>query len=105
VSAAGVRARAPARVPRPLAGARARTDPAPDVNPRSHPMCRTLCVVAAVLAAPAAGRADEVDEFIRGEREKMKIPGLTVAVVKDGEVVKAAGYGLANVEHNVPATR
>jgi len=34
---------------------------------------------------------------------KQQIPGLTIAVVKDGKIIKAEGYGLANVELNVPA--
>jgi len=32
------------------------------------------------------------------------IPGLSVAVVQAGEPVLVEGYGLANVEHSVPAT-
>jgi CubicO group peptidase (beta-lactamase class C family) len=35
--------------------------------------------------------------------ELQKIPGLSMAVVRNGEIVKARGYGLANVELNVPA--
>jgi CubicO group peptidase (beta-lactamase class C family) len=45
-----------------------------------------------------------VDEYVKAEMQKQKIPGLSIAVVKNGEVVKAQGYGLANVELNVPAT-
>src|SRR5262249_53007744 len=37
------------------------------------------------------------------EMQKQRIPGLSLAVVKEGKVIKAEGYGLANVEHNVPA--
>lgn len=33
------------------------------------------------------------------------VPGLTLAVLRDGRVLKAQGYGLANVEHEVPAKR
>ena len=32
------------------------------------------------------------------------IPGLSLAVVQDGKVVKSKAYGLANIELNVPAT-
>jgi D-alanyl-D-alanine carboxypeptidase len=32
------------------------------------------------------------------------IPGVSVAVVKDGRLVKAAGYGIANLELQAPAT-
>ncbi|MHC5827399.1 MAG: serine hydrolase domain-containing protein, partial [Nostoc sp.] len=35
---------------------------------------------------------------------KNQIPGLSVAVVQEGEPVLVKGYGLANVEHSVPAT-
>jgi CubicO group peptidase (beta-lactamase class C family) len=34
---------------------------------------------------------------------KYKIPGLSVAVVKKGRVLKLKGYGIANVEFDVPA--
>ena len=34
----------------------------------------------------------------------MKIPGTSVAVVRNGKIIKAAGYGFANIELNVPAT-
>ena len=36
--------------------------------------------------------------------EKQHVPGLAVAVVRDGEIVLAKGYGLANVELQVPVT-
>lgn len=31
-------------------------------------------------------------------------PGVAVLVAKDGEVVLRKGYGLANIEHNIPIT-
>jgi CubicO group peptidase (beta-lactamase class C family) len=36
--------------------------------------------------------------------EKGQIPGLSIAAVKDGEVVYARGFGARNVEQNLPAT-
>jgi CubicO group peptidase (beta-lactamase class C family) len=57
----------------------------------------------ALAQAPSAS-GDRVDEFIRAAREQMYVPGLAVAVVKDGELVKSAAYGMANVEYGVPAT-
>jgi CubicO group peptidase (beta-lactamase class C family) len=44
----------------------------------------------------------KVDEYIRFEMKQQKIPGVSLAVIKNGEVVYAKGYGLANVEHMVP---
>jgi CubicO group peptidase (beta-lactamase class C family) len=45
--------------------------------------------------------AKNVDEFIRAEMERQKIPGVSVAVVKDGKPLIVKGYGLSNVEHQV----
>ena len=49
------------------------------------------------------GIAEQVDTYIEAEMQKRKIPGLSLAVVKDGQVLIAKGYGYANVEHQVPA--
>ena len=35
---------------------------------------------------------------------RQKVPGVAVAVVRKGQAIVAKGYGLANVEHNVPVT-
>lgn len=43
-----------------------------------------------------------VDAFIKSEMEKQKIPGVALAVLRDGKLILAKGYGLANVEHQVP---
>ena len=56
-----------------------------------------------LTAAPSA-HADRVDDYIRARMRWEHIPGLSLAVIKDGKVVRAKGYGLANVETNTPAT-
>ena len=48
--------------------------------------------------------SQKADEAINALRVQMKIPGTSVAVVRDGRIIKATGYGLANVELNVPVT-
>ena len=45
-----------------------------------------------------------IDDYIRSVMTKNQIPGLSVAVVQEGEPVLVKGYGLANIEHSVPAT-
>jgi CubicO group peptidase (beta-lactamase class C family) len=45
-----------------------------------------------------------IDRFVSEEMSRQKIPGMAVAVVKNGEVVLAKGYGFANLEHQVPVT-
>ena len=49
-----------------------------------------------------AGQSKEVDRYIRGWMEKRHIPGVSLIVIKNGKVVKASSYGVANVELNVP---
>lgn len=44
----------------------------------------------------------KVDEFIKAEMQKQKIPGVSVAVIRNGEIIHVKGYGYANVEHQVP---
>ena len=48
--------------------------------------------------------SQRADEAINALRNQMKIPGTSVAVVRDGKIIKATGYGLANIELNVPVT-
>lgn len=48
----------------------------------------------------------QVDEMVTAMLAcKPKISGVTLAVVKDGKAIVQKGYGLANREKNVPATR
>jgi len=46
--------------------------------------------------------ADKVDAYISGQLKAQHIPGLALGVVSDGKMVMAKGYGLCNVELNVP---
>ena len=61
-----------------------------------------LILGCALVAAPVCG--DEVDDYLRAAMEELKIPGLSIAIVRDGEAVRLQGYGLANVELEVPVT-
>ncbi|QMU31120.1 serine hydrolase domain-containing protein [Adhaeribacter radiodurans] len=47
----------------------------------------------------------EIDAFVKKEMAEVGIPGLAVAVVKDGKVLHAGTYGIANVEWNQPVTQ
>ena len=44
----------------------------------------------------------KIDEYIKTEMQKQKIPGVSLAVIRDGQLIYAKGYGFANVEHQVP---
>ena len=58
-----------------------------------------LCLV----AAPAFAREDGIDRYATKFIAENRIPGLSLAVVRDGKVLKAAGYGYANLEWKSPA--
>lgn len=66
--------------------------------------------IASCLATPALSQSDlsqfsdRVDAYVKNHMKTEKVPGMAVAVLKDGRVVHAKGYGLANLEHQVPVT-
>jgi D-alanyl-D-alanine carboxypeptidase len=47
---------------------------------------------------------DKTDDFVKTEMQRQHIPGVSLAVIKNGKIIKIKGYGLANVETNVPVT-
>lgn len=64
----------------------------------------SLLSIFLLISSVSAQTADKVDEFIKSEMQKQHIPGVSVAVIKDGKPIKIKGYGLANVETNTPVT-
>lgn len=44
----------------------------------------------------------QVDSLVAAEMRWQRTPGVSLAVVRDGRIVLAKGYGLANIEHQVP---
>ena len=61
-------------------------------------------LLAALVASPQADPVTAVDAFVRAEIARQRIPGVAVGVVKAGKVLVSRGFGLANVEHQVPVT-
>ena len=45
-----------------------------------------------------------IDQYVRDEIRRQRIPAVSVAVLRNGRVILARGYGYANLEHRVPAT-
>jgi CubicO group peptidase (beta-lactamase class C family) len=46
----------------------------------------------------------EIDRYIKKEMQELGVPGMAVAVVKDGKVLHSNTYGIANIEYNLPVT-
>lgn len=57
-----------------------------------------------LLCACAPAWADNIDAYIMTQMQKRHVPGVSLAVIRDGRLIKARAYGLANVELNVPVT-
>lgn len=53
-------------------------------------------------ALSVAAPRDTVDRFIAAEMACKHIPGVSIAVVRGGKVIRAEGYGVADLEHEIP---
>ncbi|MEK6262387.1 MAG: serine hydrolase [Planctomycetota bacterium] len=58
-------------------------------------------VTCLLLLSPRVARADDrfagMDAYIREAMQKWEVPGLAIAIVKDGELVLARGYGVCEL--------
>ncbi len=57
-----------------------------------------------LLLLPPIVKADEVDNIVRTWMAERQIPGSTLIVLKNGNVLKAANYGYADIEKKIPVT-
>ena len=57
-----------------------------------------------LLAASRSAHADKVDDFTETQINKAHIAGLSMAIIQDGKIIKAKGYGLADRSNNIPVT-
>src|SRR6476469_4331937 len=61
-----------------------------------------LIALLATSARAQSASSDAVAEYVNAEMQRQHIPGLALLVSRDGNVIRAQGFGLANVEHQVP---
>ncbi len=64
---------------------------------------RVLLSIALTLVAAASVGADEIDNWVKAQMELRHVPAVSIAVIKNGVLVKTAGYGLADMEHKIAA--
>ena len=78
-----------------------------------HVRLLAIVVAAVACAAPPAAQPsvrssptarDTVDRVVAARMDSLHIAGLSLAVVRAGKVVKAEGYGAADLEHGVAVT-
>src|SRR5215468_11772556 len=68
-----------------------------------------LALAAGTAFAQAQANGDaalsaRVDLAVEAQQKAQKIPGVSLAVCRDGKIIKATGYGLANVELDISMT-
>ncbi|CAN5583932.1 hypothetical protein BH10ACI2_BH10ACI2_13060 [soil metagenome] len=64
-----------------------------------------LLALSAFIPTLRAVPPASLDKFVDEQIKSRNIPGLSIAVIRDGKVLKASGYGFANLELKVPATK
>jgi D-alanyl-D-alanine carboxypeptidase len=67
---------------------------------------RIFIVFLFVFLTESTGAARDVsariDQFVKSEMQARRIPGVSLAVARNGKIELLKSYGMANLEHNVP---
>ncbi|REJ76055.1 MAG: class A beta-lactamase-related serine hydrolase [Acidobacteria bacterium] len=64
-----------------------------------------LGVFPIALVCNAQDRSDAIEEFLMEEMARQNIPGLSVVIARDGNIIHESHLGFANVELRAPVTR
>jgi CubicO group peptidase (beta-lactamase class C family) len=68
----------------------------------TYAVCLTFLFATCAAMAQSAATTAAVTDYVKAEMQRQHIPGLSLLVVKAGKIVRAEGFGLANVELQVP---
>jgi CubicO group peptidase (beta-lactamase class C family) len=66
---------------------------------------RKIAAVCLLLLIATAAAADAIDTYLRAEMANQRIPGVAVAVLRDGKPISVRTLGVANIELGTPVTR
>lgn len=61
-----------------------------------------IVLMLSVFSTSIFAQNDGIDVFVKEQMTKRRVPGLQLAIVKDGVLVKTGNYGIANVQDSVP---
>ena len=61
-----------------------------------------LVVVGEAFCQTSGSASDEVAQYVKTEMARQHIPGIALLVSRNGEIVRAQGFGFSNVELQVP---
>ena len=65
-------------------------------------MMRSAILFLPVILLCSTVFADQVDDYLKDQMAKHRIPGIALRIIQNGQPVKTGTYGLANIELNVP---
>ena len=71
-------------------------------NPVLRLITAVLILMGAALGQGPPTQSDQVAQYVNAEMARQHIPGVALLVARNGEIVRAQGFGLANVELQVP---
>lgn len=66
-------------------------------------LCFFLLLFSLLSSAIADQKTDKVDKLFAKWDTRVS-PGAALAIIKDGKIIYKRGYGMANLEHNIPIT-
>ncbi|MEO7533057.1 MAG: serine hydrolase [Ferruginibacter sp.] len=63
-----------------------------------------MLLITGAFSCTVYSQADSIDAFIKNEMQKRGIPGLQLAIVRNGSIIKTGNYGFANVQDSIPVS-
>jgi len=67
-------------------------------------VCELLVLLVSTSVWAQTSPDAAVDRYIQSEMQKRHIPGLALLVARNGQIIRAQGYGFSNLELQVPVT-
>lgn len=71
-------------------------------QPQKHKGASSAATTAVTAPASPAAKLQGIDELADRAMKEWKVPGVALAVVQDGKVIYAKGYGFRDVEQKLP---
>ena len=65
----------------------------------------SFVVLLLMFATPCIAQEDlsaRIDAYVKTEMQRQQIPGLSLAVVRDGKIAMLKSFGFSNLEHQIP---
>ena len=71
---------------------------------RPGPKLIAILIFGIGTSTASSAQSEKIDQYIRAEMQVRRIPGLALVVIKNGEIIKMNGYGVATLEHDIAVT-